>query len=229
MQQGPNSESSYATPMTPAMPPPTSRLSYSTPNVPQNATPPLRCLQVSPKIKTPQSRRRLKFAILPASILEGKNLSSIAPLVRPLTGRRIALRKPPPCYKHRQNGHQNMKSGFVYILASKSGVLYIGVTSKLGARMQQHREKQIAGFTRDYNVTRLVYFELFGDIRAAIAREKQLKGWRRSKKVALIQSSNPTWRDLAEDIFSNSVHSRSANPPSSPDSTSTKKYKPPSS
>ncbi len=90
-----------------------------------------------------------------------------------------------------------MHDYYVYILASKSGVLYIGVTNDLMRRVFEHREKVIPGFTSKYNVVRVVYFESFGDIRDAIAREKQLKGWRREKKVALIEAANPTWRDLA--------------------------------
>ena len=86
---------------------------------------------------------------------------------------------------------------FVYILASKSCVLYIGVTNDLARRLLEHKQKLIAGFTRKYNVNRLVYFESFGDIREAIAREKQLKGWRREKKVALVERGNPTWQDLS--------------------------------
>jgi putative endonuclease len=93
---------------------------------------------------------------------------------------------------------ENARGGFVYILAGKSGVLYIGVTSQLNIRVLQHRHKLIDGFTKKYNVTRLVYFESFGDIRTAIAREKQIKGWRRARKIALIESKNPTWSDLAE-------------------------------
>ena len=85
----------------------------------------------------------------------------------------------------------------VYILASKAGVLYIGVTNDLTRRVFEHQGKFISGFTSKYNVVRLVYFESFGDIRDAIAREKQPKGWRRSKKIALIQSLNPSWRDLS--------------------------------
>ncbi len=95
-----------------------------------------------------------------------------------------------------------MKSGFVYILAGKSGVLYTGVTSQLESRVATHRRKIVEGFTRKYNVTRLVYFESFTDIRVAIAREKQIKGWRRAKKIALIESANPLWKDLLEDFFS---------------------------
>jgi putative endonuclease len=94
-----------------------------------------------------------------------------------------------------------MKGGFVYILASKSGVLYTGVTNRVDRRFIEHLMKTAPGFTRKYNVTRLVYFERFGDIRAAIAREKQIKGWIRAKKIALIESTNPTWRDLGEDLF----------------------------
>ncbi|MGO9588977.1 MAG: GIY-YIG nuclease family protein [Candidatus Acidiferrales bacterium] len=93
-----------------------------------------------------------------------------------------------------------MKGGFVYILASKSGVLYVGVTNSLNRRIVEHRLKTVEGFSAKYNVTRLVHYERFGDIRAAIAREKQIKGWLRAKKVALIESTNPSWKDLAEDF-----------------------------
>ena len=88
---------------------------------------------------------------------------------------------------------------YVYILASRSRVLYIGVTNDLERRLYEHRQKRIPGFTRQYNVTRLVYFETFSAIRDALAREKQLKGWRREKKVALIESLNRKWRDLSDD------------------------------
>jgi putative endonuclease len=88
----------------------------------------------------------------------------------------------------------------VYIMASESGVLYTGVTNHLESRTVQHKQKLVPGFTSIYNVTKLVYFEPFGDVRNAIAREKQLKRWRREKKVALIESVNPTWRDLSEDF-----------------------------
>jgi putative endonuclease len=91
-----------------------------------------------------------------------------------------------------------VKSGFVYILTSKSGVLYTGVTSGLDGRMLQHRFKTVEEFTKKYNVTRPVYYERHPDIRAAIPREKQIKGWTRKKKIALIESVNPNWKDLAE-------------------------------
>ena len=87
----------------------------------------------------------------------------------------------------------------VYILASgRYGTLYIGVTSDLIKRMWQHREGVTGGFTSRHAVYRLVHFEMFGDMERAIAREKQLKNWRREKKLALIQSMNPAWDDLSE-------------------------------
>jgi putative endonuclease len=89
----------------------------------------------------------------------------------------------------------------VYILAGRSAVLYTGVTGSLALRVTQHRERKASGFTAKYNVTRLVYYELFGSPAAAIAREKQIKGWVRAKKVALIEARNPGWRDLSEDFL----------------------------
>lgn len=86
----------------------------------------------------------------------------------------------------------------VYIMASASGVLYIGVTNDLDRRVIEHKQKLVPGFSRTYNTTKLVYFEPFGDIRNAIAREKQLKRWRREKKVFLIEKQNPRWLDLSE-------------------------------
>jgi putative endonuclease len=90
---------------------------------------------------------------------------------------------------------------FVYILAGKSGVLYTVMTNNLERRVYQHKNKVTEGFTSKYNVDRLVYMETFGDVRDAIAREKQIKSWRRSKKIALIKSMNPKWRDLSEDWY----------------------------
>ena len=88
----------------------------------------------------------------------------------------------------------------VYIMASESGVLYIGVTNHLDFRIAQHKQKLVPGFTSKYNVTKLVYFEPFADVRNAIAREKQLKRWRREKKIFLIERLNPNWRDLSQDF-----------------------------
>ena len=91
---------------------------------------------------------------------------------------------------------------FVYIVANANRTIYIGVTSDLPRRIQQHRDKTFAGFTAQYAVFTLIYFEEFGDIRDAIEREKQLKGFRRAKKVALIEAENPHWEDLAAGWFS---------------------------
>ncbi len=86
---------------------------------------------------------------------------------------------------------------YVYLLASRSRVLYTGVTNNLGRRVREHRLGEGGVFTKRYRVHRLVCFECFREARAAIAREKQIKGWRREKKVALIEAANPTWEDLA--------------------------------
>ncbi len=86
---------------------------------------------------------------------------------------------------------------YVYLLASRSRVLYTGITNNLERRLREHRLGEREGFTKRYRVHRLVCFECYRDVRAAIAREKQIKGWRREKKVALIEAENPTWEDLA--------------------------------
>jgi putative endonuclease len=85
-----------------------------------------------------------------------------------------------------------------YIMASRSRTLYCGVTSKLETRVWQHKNHRIPGFTDRYNIERLVYCEHHGDIRSAIAREKQIKRWSRQKKLTLIERQNPTWLDLSE-------------------------------
>ena len=86
---------------------------------------------------------------------------------------------------------------FVYLLASrKNGTLYTGMTNNLRRRVAEHKAKGIPGFTRTYDVTRLVYFEEFSDVRDAIAREKKIKGWVRRKKMELIESVNPDWEEI---------------------------------
>jgi putative endonuclease len=87
---------------------------------------------------------------------------------------------------------------YVYILSSLSGTLYTGITNSLYRRTLQHKGKETPGFTSRYGVDRLVYYETFHDVRAAIRREKEIKGWTRKKKTALIEASNPKWKDLAE-------------------------------
>ena len=91
------------------------------------------------------------------------------------------------------------KRYYVYILASKSRVLYVGVTGFLMSRVMQHKTGEVDSFTQRYKVNRLVYFETFQYVNNAIARETEIKKWRREKKVALIEPSNPTWEDLAAD------------------------------
>ena len=91
-----------------------------------------------------------------------------------------------------------MKLYFVYILTNASRTsLYTGITSTLPDRIDEHKSKAYSGFTSRYNVNRLVYYEAFSRVDDAIAREKQIKGWRRAKKVALIESMNPRWDDLS--------------------------------
>ncbi len=94
-----------------------------------------------------------------------------------------------------------IRAYWVYNLASRSRVLYTGVTNDLARRAREHKQGLIPGFTQTYRVTRLVYFEQFGDIRDAITREKQIKGWVRARKLELIEAGNPRWADLAEHWF----------------------------
>ena len=91
-----------------------------------------------------------------------------------------------------------MRVYYVYILANGKRMLYVGVTNDLQRRVSEHRQKRIEGYTQHSNIARLVYFEATPNISAAIAREKQLKGWTRAKKLALAESANPKWADLSE-------------------------------
>ncbi|MGC9169096.1 MAG: GIY-YIG nuclease family protein [Desulfurella sp.] len=94
-----------------------------------------------------------------------------------------------------------MKRGFVYIMTNKyNSVLYTGVTSNLAKRVYQHKNKTIEGFTKRYNIVKLVYYEAFDDIAEAIKKEKQIKGKTRQKKIDLINAFNPDWVDLYDDI-----------------------------
>jgi len=95
-----------------------------------------------------------------------------------------------------------MRQYFTYIMSSREGTLYTGVTNNILYRVFTHKQKQQSGFTKKYNVTRLVYYEVYPSIYSAIAREKEIKGWKRIKKITLIESMNPKWSDLAENWFS---------------------------
>ncbi len=92
-----------------------------------------------------------------------------------------------------------MKQFYVYIMTNKSKTLYVGVTNNLQRRVYEHKNKLIRGFTSKYNITKVVFFEVFNDIESAIRREKQIKGWLRKKKIDLIELMNPEWNDLSEE------------------------------
>ena len=92
-----------------------------------------------------------------------------------------------------------MRQYFVYIVASSSRTIYIGVTNNLERRLYEHKHKLFKGFTAKYGVDRLVFMEDFSSVYDAIAREKELKGWRRARKIALIEAENPKWHDLSHD------------------------------
>lgn len=94
-----------------------------------------------------------------------------------------------------------MKRYYVYILANASKTLYTGMTNDLERRIFEHKHKIIPGFAKRYNLARLVYFEDTTDVKQAIAREKEIKGWVRKKKIALIESTNPIWDDLSCNWF----------------------------
>ncbi len=96
-----------------------------------------------------------------------------------------------------ENSNMRTKEFYVYIMASKSGTLYVGVTGDLQKRVYEHKHNLIVGFTSKYSCHKLVYFEITEDVESAIIREKQLKSWRRSKKEWLIKEMNPSWKDLS--------------------------------
>jgi len=93
------------------------------------------------------------------------------------------------------------KNYYVYIMTNRSKTLYTGVTNNLIRRVYEHKNKLVEGFTKKYNIRRLVYFEETSDVQTAIGREKQIKGWLRAKKIVLIESKNPEWKDLSEGWF----------------------------
>jgi len=90
---------------------------------------------------------------------------------------------------------------YVYLMTNKSGTLYIGLTNNLKRRVFAHKNKLVEGFTKKYNITKLVYFETFSDIYSAISREKTIKGWLRSKKLNLIKTTNPNLEDLSSSWY----------------------------
>jgi putative endonuclease len=104
--------------------------------------------------------------------------------------------------------HPARQSYRVYLLTNKlNGTLYVGVTNSLKTRIWQHKAKEIEGFTKQYGLDRLIYFEEFHNVLRAIAREKQIKGWIRSRKIALFASGNPRWSDLSIGWYGENVDS----------------------
>lgn len=105
-----------------------------------------------------------------------------------------------------------MDQYYVYMMTNHSGTLYTGVTNDLERRVYEHKRKLVEGFTKRYNLTRLVYYEPTNNVEGAIRREKQIKGWLRRKKLALIQSMNPEWRDLSEGWYETRVDPSRSSP-----------------
>lgn len=99
-----------------------------------------------------------------------------------------------------------MRQYCVYIMASSSKVIYIGVTNNLERRVYEHKNHLVKGFTHKYSITKLVYYEETNDVIAAISREKQIKAWLRKRKLDLVESMNPTWKDLAKDWYESSFN-----------------------
>jgi len=99
------------------------------------------------------------------------------------------------------NPTKKVNTYYVYMMTNRSKTLYTGVTNDLYRRVYEHKQKLIPGFTQKYNINRLVYYQATSDVREAIAREKQIKGWLRAKKITLSESVNPQWRDLSVDWF----------------------------
>jgi putative endonuclease len=129
-----------------------------------------------------------------------RGISSQGPY-NPLRNTVLWLAIPSPCVSIRNPPRVNqynidMNSYYVYLLASRSRVLYVGVNNDIYRRVLEHKLKQNPGFTSKYNGNRLVYLEETSDILAALEREKEIKAWRREKKVALIEADNPRWDDL---------------------------------
>jgi len=94
------------------------------------------------------------------------------------------------------------KRGYIYILTNKNNTtLYTGVTSNLPKRVYEHKNKAVDGFTKKYNLDKLVYYEIFDEVATAIAREKQIKAGSRKKKIEMIEKMNPEWKDLSDELF----------------------------
>ena len=100
-----------------------------------------------------------------------------------------------------QSGKRFQRCYFVYILASQSGTLYVGLTDDMRKRMIEHKSGTFDGFTKKYKIDRLMYFETYSDPKFAASRERQIKGYRRERKIALFSERNPSWQDLTPELF----------------------------
>lgn len=109
-----------------------------------------------------------------------------------------------------------MRTYYVYIMTNRSRTLYIGITNDLNRRVYEHRQGLVEGFTKKYKIDQLIYYEETPDVRAAISREKQIKGWLRNKKIALIEHENPEWEDLGNSFFYREDSSSSLSPLGTP-------------
>jgi len=106
-----------------------------------------------------------------------------------------------------------MAEYYIYIMSSRSSTLYIGVTNDLLKRVYEHKEKFVEGFTKRYSIDRLIYYEVCENVESAITREKQLKGWTRARKIVLIESINPEWKDLSLDLMDYKSKTANSNKP----------------
>jgi putative endonuclease len=104
------------------------------------------------------------------------------------------------------------KQYYVYIMTNRSRTLYVGVTNDLERRVYEHKSESIEGFTKRYRMHRLVYIDATANVEGAITREKQIKGWRRSKKIDLIEQSNPGWKDLSDGWYEGGIEQRDPSP-----------------
>jgi len=114
----------------------------------------------------------------------------------------LLLRSAQDCGSGSHKWRVPIKSYYVYIMTNKSKTLYTGVTNNLERRVYEHKHKLVAGFTSRYNITKLVYYQETNDVQEALLKEKQIKGWLRSKKITLIETENPEWKDLSLEWYS---------------------------
>ena len=151
---------------------------------------------VRPQRKNRRSGTIVEIVILSEDFSPGRRIRAVPPSG---TNHRTVTARTASSLAIRDDEAMNERRYAVYIMASRSHNLYIGVTNDIVRRTREHKNHTFEGFTARYHVDRLVWYEVYPYIRTAIAREKQLKGWVREKKLQLIEAMNPTWQDLSED------------------------------